>query len=71
MNPDDTIHEKSLQCMKVGLRDEDIQNTQWIGSMSVGEKVRDHNMRTYIEVLSPWYIGESQTNNYTGMGIGD
>jgi len=39
MNPNDTIHEKSLQTMGVDISNEDMNRMSWIGSKCVGDKV--------------------------------
>lgn len=57
---DELITERSMQC-HMDWHGTSIEKTKFLPSACVGEKVSDHPDRTYIEVLSPWFVTGSHS----------
>ena len=66
MAENEVITEKTLQYQPLTPGQAFTPHVQWTGSRCVGEPCSLHPQRWYIEVLSPFFSGES-TADYTGL----
>jgi len=64
MSPSEQITERSLCSNITG--EKDITKLKFKPSCCVGDLVEEHPGRIYVEVVSPWYVGESTRSAHRG-----